>query len=312
MPPGRHNLTSGDLVADRRAEYAAMLADGGDIQAAVELMEQALELAPGWAAGWFRLGEYREKAGLAGPAVAAYRRVRELAPDDVFGASLKLALLGETDQPVLPPSDYIEGLFDDYADRFDTALVEKLGYSVPAKLVALLRSLVAPPYGHVIDLGCGTGLFGAEIRADCHFLEGFDLSENMLTKAAAKGFYDHLARADLSLLIEESGLIAGAARNRANVVTAADVMIYLGDLEEAFANVRALMHPKGHFAFSVEKADSGYELRPSVRYAHSRAHVEAVLERHGMHVLAMEETTIRTDGGSPVEGLLFVARRKPG
>ncbi len=43
----------------------------------------------------------------------------------MFGAALKLALLGAAPVPEAPPSAYVEGLFDDYADRFETALVEK-------------------------------------------------------------------------------------------------------------------------------------------------------------------------------------------
>jgi len=48
-------FSSGDVIADRRADYARMLAESGDPAAAAELMEQALELAPAWAAGWLRL-----------------------------------------------------------------------------------------------------------------------------------------------------------------------------------------------------------------------------------------------------------------
>lgn len=62
MPPVP--LSSGDAIADRRMDYARMLFDGGDLQAALELVEQAVELVPAWAAGWFRLVEYREKANL--------------------------------------------------------------------------------------------------------------------------------------------------------------------------------------------------------------------------------------------------------
>ena len=80
-----HALSSGDLTADRRADYARMLGEGGDPGAAAELMEQALDLVPGWAAGWFRLGEYRQKAGLAG-AADAYRRALECDAQDIFGA----------------------------------------------------------------------------------------------------------------------------------------------------------------------------------------------------------------------------------
>ena len=37
------------------------------MRAAAELMLGALELAPGWAMGWFRLGEFHEAAGALGP-----------------------------------------------------------------------------------------------------------------------------------------------------------------------------------------------------------------------------------------------------
>lgn len=302
-------LTSGDLVADRRADYAGMLAEGGDHAAAAELMEQALELASGWAAGWFRLGEYREKAGLK-DAVDAYRRTLDLAPDDIFGAALKLALLGDRDRPGSPPSRYVEGLFDDYADRFDAALVERLGYSVPGKLMRLIRTHRSAPYGHVVDLGCGTGLFGAEIAGACDVLDGYDLSGNMLAQAEAKRLYGHLAKADLSLIPGKSGLFDKRPPHRADLVAAADVMMYLGDLDAAFANAAALLKPAGLFAFSVEKAaaTSGFELRPSLRYAHSAEHVETMLAVHGMQPFATVETVIRMDAGEAITGLLFLAR----
>jgi predicted TPR repeat methyltransferase len=305
-------LTSGDLVADRRADYAAMLVESGDALAAAELMEQALELAPGWTAGWFRLGEYREKAGLVDLAVEAYRRVAESEDAALFGADLKLAALGVADTPALPPSAYVEGLFDDYADRFETALVDKLGYSVPTKLAALIGTQMGDgPFALAVDLGCGTGLLGPEI-ADCvSALDGYDLSENMLAKARAKGVYRHLARADLSLSPEASGLFDGLGKARADLVAAADVMMYLGDLDAAFANAAALATAGGLFAFSVEKdeAETGFSLRASLRYAHSRAHVETILARHGFSPIACEETVIRMDAGKPITGLLFLARR---
>ncbi|SMF42551.1 Predicted methyltransferase, contains TPR repeat [Xaviernesmea oryzae] len=304
-------FSSGDVIADRRADYARMLAEGGDFAAAAELMEQALEIAPSWAAGWFRLGEYREKARFE-TAVDAYRRTLDLAPDDVFGARLKLALLGAEEVPDQPPSRYVEGLFDDYADRFDAALVEKLDYSVPGKLAAL----VAPygPFTNTVDLGCGTGLFGAEIRDRTGRLEGFDLSLNMLAKAEAKGLYDHLGQSDLSLSMEESGLFStGLARQRADLVSAADVLMYLGSLETVFPLVPELLAPAGLFAFSVEDAGEGatFLLRDSLRYAHSEAYIRALLARYGLDLLDVRRTVIRLDAGKPVHGILFLSR-KPG
>ncbi|WP_434712012.1 methyltransferase domain-containing protein [Rhizobium sp. YTUHZ045] len=305
-----HQLSSGDVIADRRADYARMLEEGGEPEAAAELMEQALELAPAWAAGWFCLATYREKAGRGDAAIEAYRRTLTLDPEDMFGATLKLALLGDADTPDRPPSRYVERLFDDYADRFETALVDKLDYSVPQKLAALIAS-TGRRYECAVDLGCGTGLLGPEIRACVGRLEGFDLSQNMLTKAAEKQVYDHLAQADLSLTPDLSGLFVDAEPRRADLVTAADVLMYLGNLESVFAIVGELAAATADFAFSVEDAGDGdgFHLAPSLRYAHSQAYVRALLSRHGFETLQTVKTVIRKDGGKLVSGILFLTRK---
>ncbi|NNU68107.1 MULTISPECIES: tetratricopeptide repeat protein [unclassified Rhizobium] len=305
-----HQLSSGDVIADRRADYARMLEEGGEPEAAAELMEQALELVPAWAAGWYRLATYCEKAGRGEAAIEAYRRTLALDPDDIFGATLKLALLGGAAMPDQPPSRYVERLFDDYADRFESALVEKLDYSVPQKLAALVAS-TGRRYELAVDLGCGTGLLGPEIRGRVGRLEGFDLSQNMLAKAAEKHVYDSLAQADLSLAPDLSGLFADAARHRADLVTAADVLMYLGNLESVFAIVGELAAPCADIAFSVEDAGEGegFHLAPSLRYAHSESYVRMLLARHGFQILKIVKSVIRKDGGKPVSGILFLAQK---
>lgn len=305
-------FSSGDVIADRRADYARMLAEHGEHEAAVELMEQALELVPDWPAGLVRLADYAEKADLQSKAVPALRRALELDPEDIFGARLKLALLGAVEVPDQPPSRYVEALFDDYADRFDAALVERLDYTVPAKLARLIAEHGDRHFELAVDLGCGTGLFGVEIRDRVTRLEGFDLSANMLAKAEEKGLYDLLAKADLSLDAAGSGLFGdGRAEARADLVSAADVLMYLGDLANAFALAARLAKPDALFAFSVEDAGEGdgFLLAPSLRYAHTEQHVRQRLAEYGFDVLVLTRTTIRMDGGKPVFGILFLASR---
>ncbi|MBP2532646.1 class I SAM-dependent DNA methyltransferase [Agrobacterium tumefaciens] len=309
-----NQFSSGDVIADRRADYARMLAEGGDYPAAAELMEQALELAPRWTAGWFRFGEYHEKAGETAKAVAAYEKVAELDTEGLFAAELKLAVLGAAETPEQPPSRYVEGLFDDYADRFETSLVEKLDYSVPQKLAELIGKVAdGGVFDAIVDIGCGTGLLGVEIRTLAKRLEGFDISQNMLAKAEEKGLYDYLGQADLSLEAEASGLfISTLAQYRADLVAAADVMMYLGSLETVMPLVSALLRPSGFFAFSVEDAgdEDGFILRESLRYAHSKSYVIDLLERTGFSLLEIRKTTIRKDAGKPLSGILFLARAK--
>lgn len=297
-------LSSGDLIADRRAHYAEMMFEAGDHAAAADLMRQALEIVPDWVPGLFRLGEMEEKAGHLEAAAEAWRGVLGADPDDRFGASLKLASLGLTAQPDTPPVAYVESLFDAYAPTFDTALVEKLDYRVPELLAdAIKRVAGSRHYRHVVDLGCGTGLMGERLRASTDFLEGIDLSDAMLRKAEEKDIYDRLGKGDVNLLEKPEIPV--------DLVVAADVFVYVGNLDRAFTNIAAMLEPGGLFAFSVETDDSSQEellLQPSLRFTHSAGYVESLLERHGFAPLEMTKATIRHDRGEPLMGIVTVAR----
>ena len=294
-------LSSGDLLADRRADYAEMLAETGDSAAAAELMSGALELTPQWAAGWFRLGELREKAGDTGGAEQAWHEALRLEPADRLGATLKLALLGAAPIPETPPTDFVEALFDDYADRFDKALVDKLGYRVPELLEAAIRATGRTRFDKAVDLGCGTGLMGERLRPLCADLEGIDLSAEMLRKAEARGVYDRLVKGDIADLTVPRSV---------DLVTAADVFMYVGTLEAVFAHVAAMLKPTGLFAFSVEASDGDdLVLRESRRYAHGQAYVERELEQAGLRLVSLAVDTIRTDRGEAIKGLVVVAQR---
>jgi predicted TPR repeat methyltransferase len=311
----QNKYASGDGTADRRADYARMLAESGDYAAAAELTEQALELVPQWTAGWFKLGEYNEKAGFRPKAILAYEKVTEFDHDGIFAAALKLAVLGATETPDQPPSRYVEGLFDDYADRFESSLVDKLGYSIPKKLgeiIATAASARPDDFRCAVDIGCGTGLMGMEIRNVTQRLEGFDISANMLEKAAEKRIYDHLAQADLSLDADACGLFADdLPKARADLVVAADVAMYLGNLEPVMMLVSTLLETGGIFAVTAEDSDEvdGFILQPSLRYAHSERYVTDLFARYGFDLMESTKTAIRKDAGKQLPGILFLARK---
>jgi predicted TPR repeat methyltransferase len=295
------DTSSGDILADRRADYAEMLFGSGEAGPAAELMLGALELAPGWAMGWFRLGEFHESAGDMDAAAEAWRMARKLDPADRAGAALKLALAGKSDAGDAPPSAFVEALFDQYAEKFDHSLVATLGYRVPEFLAEAIASVRAGPFRLALDLGCGTGLMGERLRPFCDRLKGFDISAEMLRKARAKGVYDRLEKADLQAFSYDGA--------KADLVTAADVFMYVGALEGVVKTVARLLAEEGLFAFSVEKLDAadGFALQPSRRYAHSEGYVRRVLAEAGLAVVSLEEKTIRQDRNEPVRGLIVLA-----
>lgn len=293
--------SSGDLNADRRADFAEMLLASGEPAQAAELLLGALELSPQWAAGWFRLGEMQEAAGLPDQAAQAWAMALKLEPADRLGAALKLQLVGKAPAATAPPSAFVETLFDHYADSFEESLVEKLGYRLPDFLAQAIRKARPGRFRLALDLGCGTGLMGERLRPFVDRLEGYDISAGMLRKAKAKGIYDLLAKADL----QHFSYIG----DRADLVVAADVFIYVGALEGIVGAVAGMLADGGMFAFSVETLAGGgdFTLRPSRRYAHSEAYARRVLSANGLAVLSLESMVIRHDRRDPVEGLAIVA-----
>lgn len=298
-------MTSGDLLADRRMEMARALHERGDAAAAIDVLAQALELVPAWVEGRFLLGEWQDMAGHRDAAIDAYRTCLALDADDRMGAVLRLALLGAVAEPPVPPPAYVAGVFDHYAEDFESALVERLAYRVPTELHRLVGVVAGEgaAFRRVLDLGCGTGLAGERFRTSSAWLEGVDLSEGMVAVARRKALYDRLETG-------EAVAFVGREEARYDLVVAADVLVYLGDLAGLVAGVARALASGGRFAFSVEAlGGDGFRLTAGHRYAHSLAYLRGVLDGAGLCIEAVEAVACRMEAGRPVEGLLIVARR---
>jgi len=145
--PARLFLSSGDMIADRRFDFARDLQMKGDLAAAADLLLQAIDLAPGFASAWFTLGEIREQLGERDAAIGAFRKAQDADPEDRHGASLRLMLLGADKLSAMPPA-YVRALFDQYAPKFEAALVDDLGYRGPSllfKAVLSVRAAIRKP-----------------------------------------------------------------------------------------------------------------------------------------------------------------------
>ena len=101
----------------------------------------------------------------------------------------------EGNNSTTPPENYVKDLFDNYSNNFEKSLVNNLKYSAPkliAKTLLEIKNL-----GNVIDMGCGTGLIGKEIKQYCNNLIGVDISQKMLDLANKKNIYDELYKSEI-------------------------------------------------------------------------------------------------------------------
>jgi predicted TPR repeat methyltransferase len=300
--------SSGDITADRRYAFARHFAERGDLEAAIDLLTQTLELAPGFAAAWFALGDIQEKLGRGAEAVAAFRQVLNHDADDPYGASLRLMRLGAIDAADMP-ANYVREVFDQYAGRFDDALTRGLAYKGPELLFAAVREACDARgrefhFGSMLDLGCGTGLGAVPFRPFVDRLAGVDLSSNMVELARRKNIYDRLVVGGIMAFLEHEPAQAH------QLVLAADVFAYFSNLAPVIAASTRALAANGLLAFTVEThAGGGIILGDKLRYAHSATHVRNTCESAGLNVALLTEASTRNEANIPVPGLVVVARR---
>jgi len=306
--PFRLFMSSGDLLADRRYDFARDLQLRGDLAGAADLMAQAAELAPLFASAWFALGEMQEELNQNNAAIESYRKAIAADPQDSHGASLRLMRLGALQLSEMP-REYVRSLFDQYAPKFDAALVGNLGYRGPDVLFkAVLAARVAEKrpafFRRAIDLGCGTGLAARAFAANADSITGIDLSPGMIAKAQATALYDHLEVADML-----DGLARETAAS-ADLIIAADAMVYVRDLAPVLREVARVLVPQGLLGFTVEThPGAGVIIGEGLRYAHSETYVRDALMQTGLIQPRIDAVSTRTDGGVPVPGLVVTAVR---
>jgi predicted TPR repeat methyltransferase len=301
-------FSSGDPVADRRFEFARDVQLKGDLTSAADLLEQAAELAPNFASAWFSLGEIRQQLGESERAVAAFRKARAADPDDRHGASIRLMRLGAEELSAMPRG-YVQALFDQYAPRFEAALLGDLGYRAPQQLfkaVVALRVAARKPafFKRAIDLGCGTGLAAAAFEKEVDHFIGIDLSPCMIEEARASGLYQQLEVDDMVVGLRGQGDAS------ADLVLAADAFVYIPELAPVLTEVERVLAPGGLLAFSVEThSGEGVVIGEGLRYAHAAEYLHNRTAASGLKLAHLERASPRAEANEPVRGLVAVASK---
>lgn len=274
--------------------HAAALAELGQAESALTVIERALRLQP-LPAAWTLRGSILRTLGRTDEAAQSYRAAAEAGGDTQLNRFFLAAVTGQ-DAPPAAPAEYVQALFDGYAQEFEGHLVDVLKYRAPQILVQGLPE--AARFESALDLGCGTGLCGPLLRPLARRLDGVDLSARMVERARATGAYDEVVQGDATEFLR------GTSR-RYDLVLAADVFVYIGALGEVFAAAARVIPAGGHFCFCVELApgDADLVLRPTMRYAHGAASIRKLARECGFEIAAMAEYPVREDQAVPIGGL---------
>jgi predicted TPR repeat methyltransferase len=207
------------------------------------------------------------------------------------------------------PQAYVQTLFDQYAPRFEAALVDDLGYRGPALLFRAVLSVRAGArkpafFKRAIDLGCGTGLAATAFAREVDRFIGIDLSPRMIERARATGLYAELEVADMV-----EGL-RGKLDASADLILAADAMVYVADLAPVLGEITRVLAPGGLLAFTAETHHGdGVRIGQGLRYAHGEPYVRAQVADAGLELAQCEDLSARNEDNVPAPGLVVVATK---
>ncbi len=285
--------------ADGFNNMGVTLKEQGKLEEAVKAYAKALSFKPDYAEAYNNMGVAFQEQGKLDEAIDAYKNALAIKPDYGDARHMISALRGETTDKA--PREYVEKLFDRNAAGFESLLVEKLEYSVPKILADIISNQSSnSSLGSILDLGCGTGLFGLEIRNRCNYLEGIDLSKSMIKQSMSKNIYDKLEHSEIIEYLSCKELDF-------DYFVFADVFIYVGNLAELFHLVKTKNNRNGKLVFSTEHTETdGFQLQTTGRYSHSKSYIEGLCKKFNYALSHFSTSNLRKEEGELIEGGLYV------
>ncbi len=205
---------------------------------AIEYFSEATRRKPDYLDAYLNLGAVSLKKEDHANAIKYYQAALTLKPED-SEISYILSALQQGITPEQAPREYLQHLFDQYAPYFDKHLQEYLDYRVPQLLYDAVTQELGTLAGEfiILDLGCGTGLCGAKFRPLAKHLIGIDISAKMIDTAAQKKIYDELKVLDVTQALQDFSNI--------DIILAADVFTYIGNLAAIFAHSKQTLKAGG-------------------------------------------------------------------
>ena len=133
--------------------------------------------------------------------------------------------------------------YDNWSNKYDYTL-KKWNYRAPKKASFLLKKILTVKPFNLLDLACGTGLFGLEIRKAFPFIkiDGIDISKKIIEEAKLKNIYENLIICDFDKMLLQ--------KKKYDLVSCIGALTYTRDPKKLFLKINKITNKSGHFIFT--------------------------------------------------------------
>lgn len=281
-------------------------------QAALDHYVRCLTINPEHFAACYNSASIYHRLKNIDTAVNFYKKALIIKPNDRSCLYLLASLTNNRDQNITQaPLEYVENLFDSYAEKFDHELTNNLEYLTPQYLYTLVVEYVSSINKlNILDLGCGTGLSGQLFQELAHTLTGVDISAKMLEQAHSKNIYHNLIKSDINLYLQSR---LKQINHLYDLIIMADVLVYYGELNKVMLDVKNNLSPHGYVVFSIEldtesNVSQNYKLQDNGRFVHSTAYIEQLMRESSLKIIATQELKLRKQNNSYVPGAICLVQ----
>jgi predicted TPR repeat methyltransferase len=269
--------------------------------------QRAAELMPRRTDPLIGLGLTCVAAGDRTAAADAFRGALQRNADDAVAQHMLNAMLGNTTDAA--PVDFVIRTFDGFSVTYEAVMTRERRYRAPEEIAAHLGKLYpGRAFQRLFDIGCGTGLVARALATATERRVGIDLSHLMLGQARKAGLYHELIE-------QEAVAYLANTQQSFDLIVAAEVLTYIGNLAALFDQVVAHLDPGGVFVVTTERLEEAgttrFELRDSGRYAHTDSYLRSQASRVGMAIDHLATIDLRLEREIMLPGTLAVFR-KPG
>lgn len=267
---------------------------------AVEALQRAIKLQPLNAKTHVALGTLLIDRGDYSAALRTLESALAIDPDN--GAARQMLQRARTGSGSAEsePAHAAPDPFDALAPNFENTLSD-LKYTLPTVVSGLLEQQDGEDawYPRALDLGCGTGLAGLQVRSYCEHLTGVDRSAPMLTQATHKAVYDELVCSDAQQFL-------ASADGDFDLVVLTDLLPYIDDPTSFLVALRQRCAANARVILSAEtQGDGDIQIGPA-RTAHDEQSLADAIDAAGFQHLAAQAIPLYSSGGSYREGTVVM------